>query len=209
MRWAPTHLDDIGQALLEHLLLVGVSVGIGFVISLALGILAARNRKADAVITLVTGAFFIIPSLALFALLIPVLGLGTKPAIVSLVLYCLLIMVRNVATGLRLVPAEIVDAARGMGYGTWRLLIEIELPLALPHVVAGIRLATVTVIGIATVAAYINAGGLGTIIFAGIDQRYPEKIFVGGGLTSVLAIGANALLGLVERRLRRDRGMPA
>jgi osmoprotectant transport system permease protein len=209
MRWAPTHLDDIGQALLEHLLLVGVSVGIGFVISLGLGILAARNRTADAVITLVTGAFFIVPSLALFALLIPVLGLGTKPAIVSLVLYCLLIMVRNVATGLRLIPAEIIDAARGMGYGTWRQLIEIELPLALPHVVAGIRLATVTVIGIATVAAYINAGGLGTIIFAGIDQRYPEKIFVGGGLTSALAIGANALLGIVERRLRRDRGMPA
>ena len=120
MRWAPTHLDDIGQALLEHLLLVGVSVGIGFVISLALGIVAARNRRADAVITLVTGAFFIVPSLALFALLIPVLGLGTKPAIVSLVLYCLLIMVRNVATGLRLSPAEIIDAARGMGYGTWR-----------------------------------------------------------------------------------------
>jgi len=207
MRWAPRHLDEIGLALLQHLQLTVAAVAIGFAISLLLGIWGARSRRAEAAILLVTGTFFIIPSLAMFALMIPILGLGAVPATLGLVLYSLLIMVRNVTTGLKLVPSEVVDAADGMGYGTLRRLFEIELPLALPHIVAGIRLATVTVIGVATVAAYVNAGGLGTIIFAGIDQRYPEKIFIGGGLTAAMAIGANALLGLAERRLRRQGSM--
>jgi osmoprotectant transport system permease protein len=105
------------------------------------------------------------------------------------------------------VPAEVLDAADGMGFGNWQRLRKIELPLALPYIVSGLRIATVTVIGIATVAAYINAGGLGTIIFAGIDQRYPEKIIVGGLLTSLLAIGADVLLSRIERRLRAHRAV--
>jgi osmoprotectant transport system permease protein len=207
MRWTPNHIPDILEALGQHVLLVFVSVLIAFAISLCLGIWGARRPAIYAVIIFITGAIFVIPSLALFALLIPFMGLGTKPAIAGLVAYCLLTLVRNVAMGLRAVPAEVLDAADGMGFGYWQRLGKIELPLALPYIVSGLRIATVTAIGIATVAAYINAGGLGTIIFAGIDQRYPEKIVVGGLLTSLLAISADVLLSRVERRLRAYRAV--
>jgi osmoprotectant transport system permease protein len=205
MRWAPKHIPEILTALGQHLFLVVVSVTIAFAIALVLGIWGARRPAAYRLIVLVTGAIFVVPSLALFALLIPFLGLGAKPAIVGLVSYCLLTLVRNVATGLRAVPPEVLDAAEGMGFSQRQRLWKIELPLALPFIVSGIRIATITVIGIATVAAYINAGGLGTIIFDGIDQRYPEKIIIGGLLTSLLAIGADFLLSRMERRLRADR----
>ena len=202
MRWAPTHLGDIGLALGQHALLVVVSVGIALVFALAVGIWSARRPRAYAAILFVTGILFVIPSLAMFALLIPLLGLGFKPAVVGLTSYCLLILTRNVVLGLRSVSPDIADAAAGLGYGPARRLIEVDLPIAMPFIVAGLRVATVTVIGVATVAAYINAGGLGTIIFAGIDQRYPEKIFIGGGLTAAMAIGADLLLSRAERRLR-------
>ena len=202
MRWAPTHLADIGLALWQHAVLVFVSVAVAFAVSLALGIWTARRPRTYNAVLFLTGTLFVIPSLALFALLIPALGLGFKPAVTGLTCYSLLILTRNIATGLRAVPPDVADAAAGVGYGTARRLLEVELPLALPFIVAGLRIATVTVIGIATVAAYINAGGLGAIIFAGIDQRYPEKILVGGGLTALLAIGADFGLSRLERGLR-------
>jgi osmoprotectant transport system permease protein len=205
MRWLPRHWPEVLAALGQHLLLVVVSVAIGFTIALILGIWGARRPMVYRLVTIVTGAIFVVPSLALFALLIPFLGLGAKPAVIGLVSYCLLTLIRNVATGLRAVPADLLDAADGLGFRPWQRLIKIELPLALPFIVSGIRIATVTVIGIATVAAYINAGGLGTIIFDGIDQRFPEKIIVGGLLTSALAVGADFLLSRLERRLRADQ----
>jgi osmoprotectant transport system permease protein len=127
------------------------------------------------------------------------------PALVGLSSYALLILLRNIVSGLRGVPAEVLDAADGVGFGRWQRLVRIELPLAMPLILSGIRIATVTVIGIATIAAYINAGGLGTIIFDGIDQRFPEKIIIGGGLTALLAIAADLLLGGAERLLSRWR----
>src|SRR5580658_7761327 len=163
------------------------SVFIGFIIALILGIVCARRQKLYAFVLTVTDIIFVIPSLALFAMLIPLLGLGTKPAVVGLSSYTLLILLRNVVTGLRGVPAEVLDAADGMGYGPWQRLVRIELPLALPLIVSGMRIAAVTVIGVATVAAFIDAGGLGTIILMGIDQDYTEKILVGGVLTALLA----------------------
>lgn len=202
MKWAPNHLPDIALALWQHLLLVTVSVSIALVFALVAGIWSAHRPRAYAAILFLTGILFVIPSLAMFALLIPVLGLGFKPAVVGLTSYCLLILTRNVVLGLRAVSPDIADAAAGLGYGPARRLIEIELPIALPFIVAGLRVAIVTVIGVATVAAYINAGGLGTIIFAGIDQRYPEKIIIGGGLTALMAITADPLLSRAERRLR-------
>ena len=137
---------------------------------------------------------FVIPSLALFAILIPIMGLGVGPALVGLSAYCILIILRNVVTGLRGVPADVLDAATGLGFDPWRRLIRIELPLALPLIVSGVRIALVTVVGIATVAAFINAGGLGTIILTGIEQSFPEKIIVGGAaagqdLAALLARG--------------------
>ncbi|MEE3663016.1 ABC transporter permease [Brenneria sp. g21c3] len=205
MRWAPRHLDDIGLALLQHLFLVGVSIGCAFVIAMILGVWSARRPKTYALVLTLTGMLFSIPSLALFALLIPWLGIGPLPAIVGLTAYALMILVRNIATGFHAIAPEVLDAARGMGYGYRRMLWEIELPLALPFIITGLRIATTTLIGIATVAAYINAGGLGAIIFAGLDQRYPEKILIGGALTSLLAIGVDALFLLLQRRLARRR----
>ena len=199
MRWLPRNIPEVLQAVWEHLTLSVASVAIALAISLVLGIWCARLPRVQAAVLGVTGALFVIPSLALFALLIPLLGIGTLPALVGLSSYCLLILVRNVVNGLQAVPREVLDAADGLGYSRIRRMREVELPLALPYIVAGVRLAMVTTIGIATIAAYINAGGLGAIIFAGIDQRYPEKILVGGGLVALLSVVTDTLLSRVER----------
>lgn len=205
MNWAPKHIPEILAAAGQHLVLSLLSVLIGGAIALVLGILCARRPRLYAVALTVTGTIFVIPSLALFALMIPFLGLGMKPALVGLSSYCLLILLRNVVTGLRGVPADILDAADGMGYGPWQRLTRIELPLALPLIVSGIRIALVTVIGIATVAAFIDAGGLGSIILMGIDQNYPEKIIVGGVLTALMATFFDVLLSGTEKALLRWR----
>lgn len=205
MTWAPKHIPEILAAAGQHLVLSLLSVLVGGTIALVLGILCARRPRLYAIALTVTGTIFVIPSLALFALMIPFLGLGMKPALVGLSSYCLLILLRNVVTGLRGVPAEILDAADGMGYGPWQRLTRIELPLALPLIVSGIRIALVTVIGIATVAAFIDAGGLGAIILMGIDQNYPEKILVGGLLTALMATFFDVLLSGTEKALMRWR----
>ncbi|MDM3015308.1 ABC transporter permease [Citrobacter sp. CK189] len=205
MRWATRHYDDILLALWQHLVLVGAAMLMAFAISLFLGITTARRPRLYALVMAVTGMIFSIPGLALFALLIPWLGIGMLPAIVGLTAYALMILTRNIATGFHAIPLDVREAARGMGYGAWRNLREVELPLALPFIITGLRIATTTLIGIATVAAYINAGGLGAIILAGLDQRYPEKIFIGGGLTSLLAIGADLFFVRLQRRVLQER----
>ncbi|MDM3023815.1 ABC transporter permease [Citrobacter sp. CK194] len=205
MRWATRHYDDILLALWQHLVLVGAAMLMAFTISLFLGITTARRPRLYALVMAVTGMIFSILGLALFALLIPWLGIGMLPAIVGLTAYALMILTRNIATGFHAIPLDVREAARGMGYGAWRNLREVELPLALPFIITGLRIATTTLIGIATVAAYINAGGLGAIILAGLDQRYPEKIFIGGGLTSLLAIGADLFFVRLQRRVLQGR----
>ena len=205
MRWATRHYDDILLALWQQLVLVGAAMLMAFAISLFLGITTARRPRLYALVMAVTGMIFSIPGLALFALLIPWLGIGMLPAIVGLTAYALMILTRNIATGFHAIPLDVREAARGMGYGAWRNLREVELPLALPFIITGLRIATTTLIGIATVAAYINAGGLGAIILAGLDQRYPEKIFIGGGLTSLLAIGADLFFVRLQRRVLQGR----
>lgn len=202
MSWTFRNLDNIGIALWEHIVLVAISMAIAFTISLFLGIWASGRPRVYASVVAVAALLYTVPSLALFAMLIPILGLGAKPAITGLVAYSILILVRNIATGLREVPAEIVDAASGMGFSPMQRLWRIELPLALPVIVAGVRIAVVTQIGIATIAAYINAGGLGYLIFSGINQRFPEKILVGAAVASLLAIVADRSLAILERRLR-------
>jgi osmoprotectant transport system permease protein len=202
MSWTFRNLDNIGVALWEHIVLVAISIAIAFAISLVLGIWASRRPRVYAAVVGVAALLYTVPSLALFAMLIPILGLGAKPAITGLVAYSILILVRNIATGLREVSADVVDAATGMGFGRAQRLWQIELPLALPVIVAGLRIALVTQIGIATIAAYINAGGLGALIFSGINQRFPEKILVGAAVASLLAIAADRGLAYLERRLR-------
>jgi osmoprotectant transport system permease protein len=203
--WAPKNLGYILEAAGQHLILSFVSVLIGCAIALVLGIVSARRPRLYAFFLTIAGIIFVIPSLALFAFLIPVMGLGMKPAITGLSSYCVLILLRNVVTGLRNVPEELLDAADGMGFSRWQRLTRVELPLALPMIVSGLRIALVTVIGIATIAAFIDAGGLGAIILAGIDQNFPEKIIVGGGLTALIAIFFDTVLTRLERRLQRWR----
>ncbi|KAA0018160.1 ABC transporter permease [Salinicola corii] len=209
MKWVPNNLDRLLEALIEHLYLVFSSIAIALIISLTVGIWVARRPRAFNVTVIITGILFAIPSLALFALFIPVLGIGKAPAIIGLAAYSLMILVRNIGLGFQSIPREVLEAAHGMGYGTWRRICEVELPLALPFIVGGIRIATVTLIGIATVAAYINAGGIGEIIFEGINQRFSEKIIASGVLTALLALSTDYLLSALEDRLRRRSGREA
>lgn len=201
MSWTLENYDRLLTALVEHVGMVAAALAISLAIALPLGIWSARRPRAYAAVIALTGILYTVPALALFALLIPFMGLGTAPAILALVLYSLLILVRNVGAGLRGVPAEVIDAADGMGFGPWRRLLRIELPLALPVIVAGIRIAVVLQISVATVAAYISAGGLGDIIFQGITQDLGEKIVAGAVVTSLLAVVADEGLRLLERRL--------
>lgn len=202
MSWTLENADRLAAAIVEHVGLVALALALALIISLPVGIGSARRPRLYAAIMAFTGILYTIPALALFALLIPIMGLGAKPAVTALVLYSLLILIRNVATGLRQVPPEILEAADGMGYSRGRRLVRIELPLAMPVIVAGIRVTAVTLISVATVAAYINAGGLGDIIFQGITQDFGEKILAGAVATSLLAILADEGLKFVERRLR-------
>lgn len=202
MSWTLANYDRLLTALAEHVGLVATALAISLALALPLGIVSARRPWTYAGVMAVAGVLYTIPALALFALLIPFMGLGTAPAVTALVLYSLLILVRNVATGLREIPGEILEAADGMGFGPGRRLLRIELPLALPVIVAGIRITLVTQISVATVAAYISAGGLGDIIFQGITQDFGEKVLAGAVVTAALAVVADEGLRLMERRLR-------
>ena len=195
--------EDIAPAIIGHIYLSFVSVAIALAISLPTGILVARYRRAYPPVLFITGLLFTIPSLALFAILVTVPGIGIGPnaVIIALVAYSLLVLIRNVVAGLDSVPAETKDAARGMGLTSRQILFKVELPLALPVIVAGIRIATVTVIGIATIGAYIAGGGLGQLIFDGIDRLFPTMIITGAVLATALAILADVLLIWLERLL--------
>jgi osmoprotectant transport system permease protein len=209
---ADNFTEDVVPAFLQHIFLCLVSLAIALVISLPLGILAARYRWLYPPLTAITGFFYTIPSFSMFALMIFVIGLsvGRTPAIIALVLYSLLVLIRNVVTGLDSVPPETKDAARGMGLTDRQILWKVELPLALPVIVAGMRIAFVTVIGIAVIGAYINAGGLGDLIFDGITRDFPTMYITGAVLATLLAIGADLLFVGAERLLspwaRRARG---
>jgi osmoprotectant transport system permease protein len=203
--WISENLfEDIVPAVQGHIFLSFVSVAVALAISLPTGVLVARYRKAYAPVTFFTGFLFTIPSLAFFALLaaIPSIGVGPRPVIIALVAYSLLVLIRNTVAGIDSVPEETKDAARGMGLTNRQILWGVELPLALPVIVAGIRITTVTVIGIATIGAYIDGGGLGVLIFDGLERDFPTEIIVGGGMAMLLAILADLLLLAVERYLR-------
>ena len=196
--------DEIWPALIGHIFLSFTSVAIALVISLPVGVLVSRYRKAYPPVTFITGILFAIPSLALFAFLVtvPGIGIGSTAVIIALVSYSLLVLIRNVVTGMDSVPEETKDAARGMGLTSRQILFGVELPLALPVIVAGIRIATVTIIGIATIGAYIKGGGLGDLIFLGISRNFPTRVIVGAVLATLLAVIADLILLALERYLR-------
>lgn len=203
MKWLVNNWDQVLVALGQHIVIAGTAIGIAFVLSLAIGIFAARHESVFRIAITLTGVLYTIPTLAFLALLIPLVGLGRTNAIICMVAFSLMIMIRNVAIGIREVPREVVDAARGMGMTAGEILARIELPLAMPVIVAGVRIATVTVISVAVVAAYVNAGGLGTLIFNGISNDHAPKIWTGALTACALAIAADTSLARLETRLRR------
>lgn len=199
--WVFDNLDDIWARTQEHIVLTAIAVGLGLVISLVLSAVAIRFRRSYTPITWVAGVMYTIPSLALFALLVPVTGLTTLTAEIGLVSYTLLILIRNIVAGIDGVPAEVKEAAIGMGYTRRRMFFEIELPLALPVIVAGIRIAAVTIVGLVTVTALIGQGGLGFFILRGLNSFFNTQIVVGTVLSVALAVTIDLALVLAERAL--------
>lgn len=190
---------------LEHLVLVGVSMAIAILIGVPLGILITRRATLRRWVLGAANVVQTIPSLALFGFLLPVPflgGLGTRPAIVALALYALLPIIRNTYAGIVGVDPAVREAARGMGMTNWQLLWRVELPLSLGVILAGIRVATVISVGIATIAAAIAAGGLGTYIFRGLTMANNAVILAGAVPAALLALLADFSLGWAERRLR-------
>ena len=183
------------------MLITVIAVAVGFALSFAASIAIHRRRRLYGPFAAASGFLYTIPSLALFAFLVPFTGLSTTTAEIGLVSYTLLILIRNVVAGLDGVPDDVKESARGMGYTSRQLLWRVEVPLALPVIVAGVRIATVTTIGLVTVTALIGLGGLGYFILLGLDRFFSTAIVVGGALSVVFAALADALLLLVERRL--------
>jgi osmoprotectant transport system permease protein len=203
MGWFRDNWSDLFvPALREHVKLTLIAVVIGFVISAALALLAHRLRWTEKPITFVTGVLYTIPSLALFQLLVPITKLSLLTAEIALVSYTLLILFRNMLEGLRGVPAEVRDAARGMGFTDSQVLWRVELPLALPAIVAGLRIATVTIISLATVAAFVVNEGLGRLIFAAIQSDvFKTELIAAGGLAVAMALFADAVFVVAQRYL--------
>jgi osmoprotectant transport system permease protein len=198
--WVVDHLDDIGAALREHVALTAAAVVVGALIAVPLGVLATRRRRLLGPLLAVTGVLYSIPSLALFALLAPITGyLSHTTALIALVAYTLLILIRNVVAGLDAVPAEITEAATGMGYGSLRRLLRVELPLAAPAILAGVRIATVSTVGLVTVAFVLGRGGLGDLIYEGLRRDFRTPTVVGSVLSVALALVADLGLVLLQR----------
>lgn len=196
--WA-SHADDFGEALIEHFALVGMVLLWSLALAAVLTLAVMRSRRAEHISVQLLSAVYSIPSLALFSLLIPVTGLGATTAVLVMVAYNQYLLLRNVLEGLDGIDPDIVEAAVGMGMSPWQVLYRVKLPLAAPMILAGIRLAAISTIGIATIAATINAGGLGTILFSGLRTMNQYKIVGGTLLCALVAVVADRLLKLVER----------
>ena len=204
MTYIREHPDRVWVLLEQHLRLVGWSVLIAMLIGIPLGIIVTRIRWLEGIVLNTTGVLYTIPSLALFVILIPYTGLGERTAIIALVLYSLLAIVRNTAAGIESVAPAALDASSGMGMTGLQRLAMVELPLALPVILVGVRIATVSNIGIATIAAVIGAGGLGRLIFDGMRTLDNDRIFAGALVASGLALIADWSLGRLGELLRRD-----
>jgi len=197
-----THGARVAALLGQHVVLVLVSLAVALVIAVPLGVVAARNPRAGTIVLALAGALYTIPSLALLALLVAVIGLGQATAIVALVVYAQMILIRGVVAGLRGVDPALIDSARGLGFTARQTLLRVEFPAALPVVLGGVRVATVSLVALATVAAWINAGGLGVLLFEGIGTNNPDKIFAGALAAAALAVAADLILRGAERAVR-------
>jgi osmoprotectant transport system permease protein len=195
--------DSVLQLALGHLWIVALSMAIATVIGVGLGVLTYRSPAASAVALGVAGLFLTFPSFALLGVLLAILGLGVTPVVIALVLYALLPIMRNTITGLREVDSVVLDSARGLGMGSLKRLVRVELPIAWPVILAGLRTATQLVVGIAAIAAYVNGPGLGKFIFSGLSQlggaNATNQVVVGTLGVIIIALIFDALLALLGR----------
>ena len=196
--WAKENLDRFETPTVQHLQIVIPAIVIGFVVAFALALLAHRNRWLQPPLLAATGVLYTIPSIAFFFLLLPVTGLGRDTAIIVLAAYTLQIIFRNTVLGLNNVPESVKDAARGMGLTQRQILWKVELPLAIPEIIAGLRVAVVSTIAIATLAVLISAGGLGTQMY-GSNLTFPTSIIIAGAIVMLMALAIDAILLLVQR----------
>jgi osmoprotectant transport system permease protein len=207
--WVGDHGDDILSRLREHATLTGWALLLGLAIAFPLALISAGQRPMRAIVIGLTGVLYTIPSLAAFALLLPFTGLSRTTAIIPLATYTLLILIRNIFAGLDGVPPEVQDAAIGMGYSRLRKLFRVDLPLALPTIFAGVRIALVTVIGLIPVAALIGQGGLGQLMRDGFERDFRTPLVVGVVLTVALAVAADLFVLGIQRMVtpwtRKDR----
>ena len=199
------YFNEYGSQMLsksaEHLYISVIALALGIVIAVPLGILLTRTPKVANVVISITSALQTVPSLALLALMIPFFGVGKFPAIIALFIYSLLPILRNTYIGMKNVDANYRDVAKGMGMTNFESIRMVELPLALPTIMAGIRLAAVYVIAWATLASYIGAGGLGDLIFSGLNNYQPPLIFAGTIPVTILALAADFFVGILEKYL--------
>ncbi len=194
------------EPLLEHLEITAITLLISILLASLLSALIMRSKFLSQATVGFFSVMYSIPSLALFALLIPIFGLGKDTAIFVLVLYNQFLLIRNILAGFRAINPHVLEAAKGMGMSETQLFFKIRLPLAMPEILAGVRIAIVSTIGIATIAATINAGGLGVLLFDGLRTRNTVKILWGAILSSVLVIAANQLLAFLAKRLKKNIG---
>lgn len=203
MSYLIDHFSLVAGLFAEHVWLTATALFFSLLIALPLGVFVSRVRWLQGPVLGVLGLIYTIPSLSLFVLLIPWLGLGFTPAVLALVAYAQLMLVRNWVIGLTGIDPAVIEAAKGMGLSSWQQFWQVEFPLALPMLLSGVRLATLAIIGIATIAAYINAGGLGTLLFEGVTTANYPKIFAGSISVSLLAFLANYLLRFFEYRAEK------
>jgi osmoprotectant transport system permease protein len=199
--WVANHVDLILTDLAQHVELTVIAVVAGLLIAVPIGVLAWRYRGTRGPVLGLAGGLYTIPSLALFALLVPWTGLTVLTAEIGLVAYTLLILVRNIVVGLDGVPGEVRDSAVGMGYRPFPQLLRVELPLALPVIFAGLRIATVTTIGLITITALIGEGGLGQLLYDGLQRDFKTPLVVGSVLSVALAVVADLSLAGIQRVL--------
>ena len=200
-RYYSTRAGDLADALVQHLGIVVSSVLLGLVVAIQLALLARRYRKLEAGILGATTAIYTIPSLALFSLLVPLTGLGVNTVVIGLALYSLTILVRNILEGLRAVPADVRESAVGMGYAPRRMLWRVEVPLALPAIIAGLRVATVSAVALTTVGAILDYGGLGDLLVDGTRTDFKAQVLATSVLCVLLAVVLDLLLVGLQRLL--------
>jgi osmoprotectant transport system permease protein len=197
--WARENIDRYGTPTVQHLEIVVFSVLLGFAVAFALALVAHRRRWLGPPLLATTGVLYTIPSVAFFFLLLPITGYGRTTAVVVLAAYALQIIYRNAMVGLANVPSSVKDAARGMGLTDRQILWRVEVPLATPEIIAGMRIATVSTVAIATLAVFIGAGGLGTQIYGSGNLTFPTSIIIAGGIAILMALALDLVLLTVQR----------